>query len=146
MRRFLNFPIFGATEIVCYVSLVVTCFALSQNEWIDGNIRMTLLLENLKRKGGFVLLFIVNVVCAVFYIVFSYLFIGNLIVRLGNMSTSYDLNIPLWIPTAVMAFGVCSLTVCLIVKAIMYFVAIKTDKAYSLRNMSVLDAGDDFLE
>jgi TRAP-type C4-dicarboxylate transport system permease small subunit len=146
LRRFFSMPIFGATELVCYISLTVASFALCQNEWVDGNIRMTLILESLKERGGYILLFIVNLVCSVFFVIFSYLFIVQAIGKFQVNDTSYDLHIPVWIPNAILALGVCAMTACIIIKMLMYFCAIRTGKVFDLRKIAILDAGEDALE
>ena len=42
-RKLFNYPIFGAAEIVSYLSLFIGCIGLGRQEWTDGNIRMTIL-------------------------------------------------------------------------------------------------------
>ena len=45
MRRFFDAPIYGSIELIKYISLCAASFALAQNEWIDGNITMSLVHE-----------------------------------------------------------------------------------------------------
>lgn len=133
MRRFFNSPIYGSTEIVSYLSLITASFALAQNEWFDGNIRMSLVIEILPHKLSQWLIFIDYIICSVAFVYVSYL-LGDQAVRkyaTGDIST--DLGVPLYIFSSVLALGFAILTVCIIIKTLVYGYAAFTGEEISFR-------------
>lgn len=132
-RRFFNSPIYGSTEIVSYLSLITASFALAQNEWFDGNIRMSLVLEILPHKFSRYLIFVDYIVCSAAFVYITYL-IGNQAVNkyvTGDIST--DLGVPLYIFSAILALGFCILTVCIIIKTLVYGYAAFTSEEINFR-------------
>lgn len=119
LRRFFNAPIFGATEMVRYLSLVAAGFALAQNEWIDGNITMSLIHEKLSTKAAARLRSITNCVVSVAFIIITYLLYVEMGSKFANVDVSYELNFPLWLPALVLAVGFTLLTISVIIKTIL---------------------------
>jgi TRAP-type C4-dicarboxylate transport system permease small subunit len=146
LRRFFNAPIFGATEIVCYASLVTASFALGQNEWVDGNIRMTLLLEKLSVEKGYVLSFVINVITTVAFVLFTYLLAQKAIGNYQKNDISFDLHFPVWVPAMILSVGFGILAVTMAVKALAYLYSIRFGHAWDFRALAITQAGDDLLE
>ncbi|MDR1571877.1 MAG: TRAP transporter small permease [Clostridiales Family XIII bacterium] len=119
MRRFFGTPIFGSTEMIRYISLCAASFALAQNEWIDGNITMSLIHEQLPKKAAGRLKAITNTICAAVFILITYLLYMQTYGRFVRQDVSYDIQIPIWAPSLVFAVGFTFLTVSIIIKAIL---------------------------
>lgn len=111
LRRFFNAPIYGSTELVRYCSLISASFALAQNEWFDGNVKMTLLHETIKKKVADVLRTIMDVACFIGFIFVSYALFGQIIQYLNNGAVTQDLSMPTWIFSLVLFVGFVFLTI-----------------------------------
>ena len=130
-RRFFNAPIFGVTELVCYGSLAAASFGLAQNEWMDGNVRMTLILERTSAKFGCFLNLIVNIVALLGFTFVSYHLVMQVGTKLSNGQLSSELNFPMYIVTRVLAIGFILLTLAILAKLILYILRIK-NKLYTI--------------
>ena len=120
LRRFFGSPIYGSTELVRYLSLCVASFALAQNEWIDGNITMTLIQERIKSKKAVgIIMAVTTTICALVFILISYLFCMQVNTRITNHDITAELKMPIWIPTLIFAVGAIFLTASLIIKCIL---------------------------
>lgn len=126
MRRFLGKPIFGSTEIVRYASLIGGALALAMNEWFDGNIQMTFLLENISAKKRLVIELVDYIVCSVAFIYISYLLCTQTVTKYVKLDSTTDLHMPIYIFAGILAFGFILLTICLICKSILKAHEIKT--------------------
>jgi TRAP-type C4-dicarboxylate transport system permease small subunit len=126
LRRFFNAPIFGTTELVRYMSLCVASLALAENEWLDGNIKMNLLFEIMSQKTRDILILFGNVACSIIFLLISYLLILQAISKFAKVDVSMELGLPLWVPSAVLAFGFCALTISIIIKSMILGFALKT--------------------
>jgi TRAP-type C4-dicarboxylate transport system permease small subunit len=129
MRRAFGMPIYGSTEFVRYISLVAASFALAQNEWIDGNITMSLLHEKLPKKIARRLKAITNTVCAIVFVLISYLLFAQFQDKLAKRDISYELGFPIWIPALILAIGFAILTASIIIKTILLWHLEKTGDA-----------------
>ncbi len=130
-RRFFNTPIYGATELVCYGSLAAAAFGLAQTEWLDGNVRMTLILEKTGVKFGTFLNLIVNIVGTIGFIIVGALMIRQSVTKFSDGSISTELHIPMYVVCAVLAVGFVLLAVALITKMVLYFLRVK-EKNYTI--------------
>ena len=115
-RRLFNSAIFGATEIVSYLSLFIGSIGLGRQEWTDGNIRMTILGDALPKRGKWLLEAIICVICTIGFAVVSYFIGKQAVVKAiaGNHTT--NLHIPMCIPYGFMSVCFAFLTVCIAVK------------------------------
>jgi TRAP-type C4-dicarboxylate transport system permease small subunit len=139
MRRFFGAPIWGSTEYVKYLSLVGASFALVQNEWFDGNIRMTLLPEKIPQAGKNVLTFIVNLVCSVAFVYISYLLVLSAYSKYLKWDISPDLQLPIFWFVTILAIGFIILTIGLICKTIISAHTLRTGQLHNLRNVRTLE-------
>ncbi len=130
-RRFFNSPIYGSTEIVCYCSLAAAALGLAQTEWLDGNVRMTLILEKTGVKFGTFLNLIVNIVGTVGFIIVGILMVRQSMNKYADRQISTELHMPMYIVTGVLAAGFILLAVALVAKLILYIMRIK-EKNYSI--------------
>ena len=130
-RRFLNSPIYGSTEIVCYASLAAASLGLAQTEWLDGNVRMTLILEKTGVKFGTFLNLIVNIVGTVGFIIVGILMIRQSMNKYHDGQISTELHMPMYIVTGVLAVGFLLLAVALVAKMILYIRRIR-EKNYTI--------------
>lgn len=133
MRRFFNAPIYGSTELVRYASLVGASFGLAQNEWFEGNIKMTLLTEHIEQKAADIIRFICDVICSIAFSYISYLLIIQAVSKYIKADASTDLRLPIFVFASILAFGFIVLTICLIIKAIIQGYIVKTGTPVSLR-------------
>lgn len=138
-RRFFNAPIYGSTEIVKYLALVGGALALSQNEWFDGNIQMTLVLEKISEKAKLVLEIIDYVVCSIAFIFVSYLLVLQTSKKFQINDVTVDLKIPIGIFAGILSFGFMFLTLTLIVKTILKVHQLKTGENLCGRNASAIE-------
>jgi TRAP-type C4-dicarboxylate transport system permease small subunit len=146
MRRFFNMPIFGSTEFIRYISLGTASMALCQNEWVDGNIRMSLILEHLKKKTVHAIIFVVNLICSGAFAFISYLLIDQAIDKYFKNDVSPELYFPMWIPAAVLSVGFCVLTATLICKLFVSLYTLKTGEEVNLRGLVIGTSEDDVVE
>ena len=116
MRRFFNAPIYGMTELVRYISLFVASFAIVENEWVDGNVSMTMVVDALHAKARCVTMFVANLATTVAFVVLDYLLIQQMVNKYRDMSMTVELRIRLWIPCAALVVGFVALTVVLALK------------------------------
>ena len=130
-RRLFNAPIFGVTELVCYGSLAAASFGLAQNEWMDGNVRMTLILEKTGAKFGCWLNLITNIVGLLGFSFVSYHLVQQVGEKFANGQLSSELNFPMFIVTGVLAAGFILLTVAILAKTILFVLRIR-NKQYSI--------------
>jgi TRAP-type C4-dicarboxylate transport system permease small subunit len=116
LRRFAGAPIFGSTELVRYCSLSSAALALAQNEWYDGNVKMTLLLEKIGNKASTVIRAAVDAVCLVGFVYVSASLYKQFATRFVDGSVSQDLSIPIWLIALILFVGFVLLTVCFFCK------------------------------
>lgn len=146
LRRFFKAPIYGATEFVCYISLFTASFALGQNEWIDGNIRMTAILESFKNeKTRNIISFIVYAVSTIGLFIMTYLLLKMSVQDYITKEVSYELHFPLWLPAAIQTFGFFVMTIVMLIKSLLYLHAINTGQKFNLRKLATEMFGDDDL-
>ncbi len=131
MRRLFNAPIFGVTELVCYGSLASAAFGLAQTEWLDGNVRMTLILEKTGVKFGCILNLLVNIVGTCGFTYVSCFLIKQAVDKFSTGHLSSELRFPMYIVTGILAIGFALLAVALLTKVILYAKRIK-NKQYSI--------------
>lgn len=131
MRRVFNAPIFGVTELVCYGSLAAAAFGLAQTEWMDGNVRMTLVLERTSVKFGCVLNLVVNIVGLIGFSYVSWYLVQQVITDFTSGQLSSELRFPMYIVTCVLAIGFILLTIAILTKLILYVLRLK-NKQYSI--------------
>ncbi len=128
-RRFFNTPIFGSTEMVSYASLITASLALAQNEWFDGNIEMTIILEMMPKRAEKILHFVDYIICSVAFTFISYLLFQQAANKFASADYSQDLKLPVWIFTAVLAVGFVLLTICMYLKTVVYgYAAVKNEE------------------
>ena len=138
MRRFFNAPIFGSTEMIRYISLVAASFSIAQNEWINGNITMTLIHEKLKAKAAAMLSSITNSVVALIFVVITYLLWTEMMNKFAKDDVSYELQFPMWIPALILAIGFTLLTCSIVIKAVLlWYVEVTGAPTIDFRGMVV---------
>ena len=128
LRRFFGAPIFGSTEMIQYLGLAITSFAIIENEWGDGNIVMSLFTDMLPQKAHYILNMVEFVVEGIVFIVVDYLLVDAVISQMARGNLTPELAIPKWIPTGVVLLGFIVLTIVVFLKAILYYLAIKQGK------------------
>jgi TRAP-type C4-dicarboxylate transport system permease small subunit len=118
MRSMFKTPVIGSTEIVKYVSLTGAAFAVSHNEWMDGNIRVTMLLEIVSRKAEDIISFIAYALLSGSLVYVTYILFRQFIKFHTNGDVTTELNMPSWIFAGILAFGFATLTLCCFSKTI----------------------------
>ena len=129
LRRFFNAPIFGTTELVQYLGLIVASFAIVQNEWGDGNITMALIVDTLHQKPRYILNAIEFFLEAILFGVIDYLLFSDVLNKFSKGNLTAELRFPKWIPSLIVTIGFVLLTAVLVVKGIVYLKAAKLDKS-----------------
>ena len=124
-RRLFNAPIFGVTELVCYGSLASAAFGLAQTEWMDGNVRMTLVLERTSVKFGCILNLIINIVGLMGFSYVSYFLVMQAFTKFANGQLSSEIRFPMYIVTGILAVGFILLTLAILAKLVLYGLRIK---------------------
>lgn len=119
MRRFLNSPIFGVTELICYGSLAACCFGLAQTEWKDGNVTMTILVEQTSEKVGHLIRAINTLISVCGFAFVTYHCVQQVFIKYESGGGTTDLHIPLYIITIFLAVGFAFLFLCLVMKFIL---------------------------
>jgi C4-dicarboxylate transporter DctQ subunit len=130
-RRLFNAPIFGVTELVSYGSLAAASFGLAQTEWMDGNVRMTLILERVSAKTGCIINLIINIIGLFGFSYVSYFMVLQALEKLANGQLSSEIRFPMYIVTGILAIGFILLTIAILTKVILYVLRIK-NKQYSI--------------
>ena len=125
LRRFFNAPIFGTTEMVQYLGLAITAFAIIENEWGEGNIIMGLFVDMMSRKPRYILNMIEHFIEGVVFVVVDYLLLDSVLAQMARGNLTPELHFPKWIPTAFVLVGFILLTVVVFMKAILYYLAVK---------------------
>ena len=123
-RKLFNYPIFGAAEIVSYLSLFIGCIGLGRQEWTDGNIRMTILGDALPERSRHLLEAIICLICAIGFSVVTYFLFTQAIDKLVSGNVTTTLRMPMIVPTGCMAVCFAFLTVCIAVKCILFFLSV----------------------
>ena len=128
MRRFFNISILGSTEIVSYLSLFIGSIGLGHQEWIKGNITMTILPDSVKPRTSALIHAIISFICFAGFSVVSYYLTNEAIKKAIVGELSSTLHIPLVIPTGFMAACFIFLSINLAVMGILYVMGyIKND-------------------
>ena len=111
LRRFTSVSIVGCNELVRYFMCVAASIALMQNEWVDGNVRVSIILDILKGRAGKALDFACYLLTSVGFILITYFMVEQAVdtFRKGTLTT--DLLMPLWIFTGILALCFVLLTV-----------------------------------
>jgi len=117
-RRFLNAPILGSTEYVQYLSLLSASLALAQNEWFNGNIKMSLFLEMMSDRLRRIFVIGADLISSAAFCFVSYLLVKQAVNKYIVADVTSTLKLPMWVFAAFLAFGVILLTICLILKMI----------------------------
>ena len=118
LRGLFKYSLAGVYEIVQYGLLLLVSMALSHNEFDDGNIVITVILENLKPKTAnifYIAAYIVSVigVSAIVYNQYKMVF-----AKYANNATTGVLLIPHWIIVAVLTLGFLCLLLTLVLKLV----------------------------
>ena len=122
-RRLFNVTIFGATEIVSYLSLFIGSIGLGRQEWTDGNIRMTILGDALPERGRWLLEAIICVICGAGFSVVSYFIAKQAVAKAAAGNYTTNLHIPMYIPYGFMAICFAFLAVCIAVKCVLFLIS-----------------------
>lgn len=139
LRKFFNAPIFGSTEIVQYLGLAITSFAIVQNEWGDGNITMALIVDRLPQKTHYILNAIELLIDTVVFGIIDWLLVKDVIAKFQRGNKTAELAFPKWIPSAVVLVGCVLLTIVLVTKAILYFRAVKEDRTLNFEKIGRIE-------
>jgi len=139
LRKFFNAPIFGSTEIVQYLGLAITSFAIVQNEWGDGNITMALIVDRLSQKAHYILNAIELLVDTVVFGIIDWLLIKDVLAKFARGNKTAELAFPKWIPSAVVLAGCIMLTVVLVIKAVLYIMAVKEGRTLNFEKIGRIE-------
>ncbi len=135
LRRVFNAPIFGSTEYVQYISLIVGALGLCQNEWYNGNVTMTLVLEKVSAKTADILRLICSIVSTIGFTYVSILMVNDVFAKMAKDVVTNTLKMPKWIFVAILAFGVIMLTITIFVKMLMQIHYLRTGERINVMKM-----------
>lgn len=148
LRRVFNAPIFGSTELICYGVLLTSSFALAQCEWVDGNIRIGLVIDMLPTdalRNGF--MFVINLACTIGLAVCCYLLIDQTMLKFVHGDQSLSLRFPIWFFYLVLSIGFALLTLTFVTKEILtVYCIVKKQPGYNLKEYSRKKFDEDMLE
>ena len=111
LRRFTSYSILGCTELVRYFMCIAAALALMQNEWVDGNVRVTIILECLKGRARKALDFICYVITSVGFVPITWFMIEQAVDTCKKGTLTTDLFMPMWIFSAILSLGFVFLTI-----------------------------------
>lgn len=118
MRRVFTMPINGTTEMVCYLCLLVASISLANTEWLDGNVKVTLIAEKTSRKIGDIVEIIGMFVTIPFMSYVTYLLFKLTYSKFMKNDVSVELRFPLYIACGLLAIGFAILIAILVIKLI----------------------------
>ncbi len=117
-------PIYGVVEIMSYASLAVGALACAQNELDDGNAVMTLIIDSMSEKKRHRLLFISNILCAVFFGSIAFRFIQEVPKAYASGQTTVTILLPMYVINIVLAFGFVCVTLASLMKTFRHLAAV----------------------
>ena len=117
-RSFFNAPFFGSTEIVRYFAMVGGALAIAVNQYDDGNIKVTLVLEMLSAKARDVLAFIAELVLTGGFGLITYYLFMYMMKLQSKGDATLDLKLPTWIFLAILAIGFLLMTLANLMKTV----------------------------
>ena len=118
LRRLTPYSIIGCTELVRYFMCIAASFALMQNEWVDGNVRVTIILDTLPEKKKKILDLICYIITSIGFIFITFFMCRQAIDALNRGTQTTDLFMPMWIFSSILALGFVFLTLCFWTRAI----------------------------
>ena len=113
-------PVLGSTEIVRYAALIGASLALCQNEWFDGNIRVTMILDILPKKVASAIAFIGYAVISGGIGMIVYFLLQQTIKYYNTGTLTNELFLPTCLFTGFLAFGFFTLMICFIIRTIIF--------------------------
>lgn len=116
-------PIYGVVEIMSYASLAVGALACAQNELDDGNAVMTLVIDSIAEKKRHLVLFIANILCAVFFGSIAVRFIQEVPKSYTSGQTTVTIALPMYLVYIVLAFGFVCVTLASLMKTFRHLAA-----------------------
>lgn len=119
LRRLTPYSIIGCTELVRYFMCIAASFALMQNEWLDGNVRVTIILEALSEKKRKILDLVCYIITSTGFIFITFFMCRQAIDALKKGTQTTDLFMPMWIFSTILALGFVFLTLCFWSRAIL---------------------------
>jgi TRAP-type C4-dicarboxylate transport system permease small subunit len=121
LRALFNTPIFGAFEIVCYLSLVMGTLAMPGVEYSNSNISVSIIPESLPKKARRVLKVITEMIALLGCGVVVYKLIEMVQTKYQHGDVTLDLGVPIYIYVAVIVLGFTLTTICLLFKVLYFF-------------------------
>lgn len=116
LRRFFNSPVIGSTEIVRYTSLVAASLALAYNQYCDGNIRVTLVMDMTSPKVRDIISFVADALVTCGFAFVTYYLIQYTINLYSKGDTTMELSMSSWLFSAVLCGGFALMLLSSIVK------------------------------
>jgi len=113
-------PVLGSTELVRYAALIGGALALTQNEWFDGNIRVTMILELLPKKAASAIAFIGYAVVSCGMGLISYFLLQQALKYFAAGTLTNELSLPSGLFAGFLAFGFATLMICFIIRTIFF--------------------------
>lgn len=127
--RAFNHPVFGSTEIIRYAALVAAALGLAYNQFEDGNIRVTLVLDKLSQKGRDILGLIVEIILTGGFVLIAYYMIRYTLSLKTKGDLTSEMHLPVWIFSGILFIGLVVMILASIMKCIDrgYCLSIKKD-------------------
>jgi len=113
-------PVLGSTELVRYSALIGASLALCQNEWFDGNIRVTMILDILPKKAASAIAFIGYLVMSGGVGMISYFLLQQTLKYMSTGTLTTELSLPTSFFTGFLSFGFFTLMICFIIRTIFF--------------------------
>ena len=133
LRITIKSPILGSTEIVRYAALIGAALALCQNEWFDGNIRVTMVLELLPKKAASAIAFIGYALVSGGLGMIAYFLYQQAVKYFQSGTLTNELYMPSGLFAGFLAFGFLTLMICFIIRTIFFgYRLFAKDPDYSL--------------
>lgn len=110
--RFLNYPILGVYEIVCFLSVLVISFAMAYTAETKGHVAVTLIIELLPKKQQGVVEIIGTCISFVFFVLLAW----RAVVYAEDLRELKEVSLTLQLPffPIVYGIGISAAAVCLV--------------------------------
>jgi len=125
IRGAFGYTIFGTYEIVQYSCMLVICLALADNDYQEGNVKVTVLTDLIPKKLRTIPeLFALLLSCCI-CIAFTFFMFSFTIMRFNSNSLSLNFLIPVWIFALVLFVSFIMLSFSVVVRTIKYITKYK---------------------
>ena len=121
IRGAFHYTLYGTYEIVQYTCLFVVCLALAGNDYIEGNVKVTVITDLIPKKWRVIPeSFSLLLTCAM-SIAMTYFMYDFFLMKLASNALSLNFLIPIWIFIFVLFISFILLSFSVVIRTLKYF-------------------------